>query len=144
MCCHFLLQGIFPTQELNPGLLHCKQMLYHLSHQESRQDSGNSKSQGQQEPANSSIFIKQLLSSWISSKFNIYVNLRNTDTIAYHGSLLLCLLLARDLYDHMIECSGIEIQFQNSICKVQLPGIKYFILGQKFVCLFFYVRFSVV
>ena len=143
MCCHFLLQGIFPTQELNPGLLHCKKTLYHLSHQESRQDSGNSKSQGQQEPANSSIFIKQLLSSWISSKFNIYVNLRNTDTIAYYGSLLLCLLLARDLYDHMIECSGIEIQFQNSICKVQLPGIKYFILGQKFVCLF-YVRFSVV
>ena len=23
------------TQELNPGLLHCRQILYHLSHQES-------------------------------------------------------------------------------------------------------------
>ena len=31
--CHFLLQGIFPTQELNPGLPHCRQTLYHLSHQ---------------------------------------------------------------------------------------------------------------
>ena len=31
--CHFLLQGIFPTQGLNPGLLHCRQMLYCLSHQ---------------------------------------------------------------------------------------------------------------
>ena len=30
---HFLLQGIFPTQESNPGLLHCRQILYHLSHQ---------------------------------------------------------------------------------------------------------------
>ena len=30
---HFLLQGIFPTQELNLGLLHCRQILYHLSHQ---------------------------------------------------------------------------------------------------------------
>ena len=30
---HFLLQGIFPTQESNPGLPHCRQMLYHLSHQ---------------------------------------------------------------------------------------------------------------
>ena len=30
---HFLLQGIFLTQGLNPGLLHCRQMLYHLSHQ---------------------------------------------------------------------------------------------------------------
>ena len=33
--CHVLLQGIFPTQGLNPGLLHCRQILYHLSHQES-------------------------------------------------------------------------------------------------------------
>ena len=31
--CHFLLHGIFPTQGLNTGLLHCKQTLYHLSHQ---------------------------------------------------------------------------------------------------------------
>ena len=32
MGCHFLLQGIFPTQGLNLGLLHCRQMLYRLSH----------------------------------------------------------------------------------------------------------------
>ena len=31
-CC--LLQGIFPTQESNPGLLHYRQILYQLSHQE--------------------------------------------------------------------------------------------------------------
>ena len=28
----FLLQGIFPTQGWNPGLLHCRQILYQLSH----------------------------------------------------------------------------------------------------------------
>ena len=33
--CHFLLQGIFPTQGLNPGLPHCRQTLYCLSHQRS-------------------------------------------------------------------------------------------------------------
>jgi len=33
MGCHALLQGIFPTQGLNPSLLHCRQMLYCLSHQ---------------------------------------------------------------------------------------------------------------
>ena len=27
-----LLQGIFPTQGLNPGLLHCRRILYQLSH----------------------------------------------------------------------------------------------------------------
>ena len=31
--CHFLLQGIFLTQGLNPGLPHCRQTLYRLSHQ---------------------------------------------------------------------------------------------------------------
>ena len=31
--CHFLLQGIFSTQGSNPGLPHCGQMLYRLSHQ---------------------------------------------------------------------------------------------------------------
>ena len=31
--CHSLLQGIFPTQGSNPGLLHCRGILYHLSHQ---------------------------------------------------------------------------------------------------------------
>ena len=29
--CHSLLQGIFPTQGLNPGFPHCRQILYHLS-----------------------------------------------------------------------------------------------------------------
>ena len=31
--CHVFLQGIFPTQGLNPGFLHCRRVLYHLSHQ---------------------------------------------------------------------------------------------------------------
>ena len=31
--CHALLQGIFPTQESNQGLLHCRQILYQLSYQ---------------------------------------------------------------------------------------------------------------
>ena len=30
--CHFLLQGIVPTQGLNPGLLPCRQILYYLSY----------------------------------------------------------------------------------------------------------------
>ena len=30
--CHALLQGIFPTQGLSPGLPHCRRILYCLSH----------------------------------------------------------------------------------------------------------------
>ena len=33
--CHFLLQGIFPTQGSNPGLLHCRQILYQLNYKTS-------------------------------------------------------------------------------------------------------------
>ena len=31
--CHALLQGIFPNPGIEPGSLHCRQILYHLSHQ---------------------------------------------------------------------------------------------------------------
>ena len=31
--CHVVLQGVFPTQGLNPGLPRCRQILYQLSYQ---------------------------------------------------------------------------------------------------------------
>ena len=34
MGCHAFLQVIFPTQELNQGLLHCRQIFYQLTYQE--------------------------------------------------------------------------------------------------------------
>ena len=45
MGCHFLFQRIFPIQEANPGLPHCRQphcRLYHLSHQGNPKQSRNS------------------------------------------------------------------------------------------------------
>ena len=36
MGCHDLLQGIFPAQGWNPGLQHCKRILYQLSYQGSQ------------------------------------------------------------------------------------------------------------
>ena len=33
MGCHALLQGIFPIQGSNPGIQHCRWILYHLSHE---------------------------------------------------------------------------------------------------------------
>ena len=35
--CHALLHGLFPTQGLNPGLPHCRQILYCLSYQGSQE-----------------------------------------------------------------------------------------------------------
>ena len=42
--CHALLQGIFPTWGSNPGLLHCRQILYQLSYQGSPQLTENTAS----------------------------------------------------------------------------------------------------
>ena len=36
--CHALFQGIFPTQESNQGLLHCRQIIYQLSYEASPQN----------------------------------------------------------------------------------------------------------
>ena len=51
MSCHFLLQGIFPTQGSNLGLPHCRQTLYHLSHQ------GSHKATHYKTPCPEGIFI---------------------------------------------------------------------------------------
>ena len=34
---HSFLQGIFPTQGWNPGPLHCRRILYQLSHKEDQE-----------------------------------------------------------------------------------------------------------
>ena len=38
VCCHSLLQLTFPPQGSNPGLLHCRQILYHLSCMEAQEN----------------------------------------------------------------------------------------------------------
>ena len=60
-----LLQDIFPTQGSNPGLPHCRLILYHLSHRGSP-DVGNLIS-------GSSAFSKSSLSIW---KFSVYLLLK--------------------------------------------------------------------
>ena len=61
---HCLLQRIFPTQGLNPRLLHCRQILYHLSHSGGSNSVASSKCplhQGGQESEDNTMGIKQLL-----------------------------------------------------------------------------------
>ena len=59
--CHFLLQGIIPTQGSNPGLPHCRQTLYRLSYQGSAPVLG--KYQGGRESWEKSWRGKELLSA---------------------------------------------------------------------------------
>ena len=55
---HSFLQGIFPTQGSNPGLLHCRQILYHLSHQGNpgrRVEDGQNQPPGQEAKSDAAI-----------------------------------------------------------------------------------------
>ena len=108
---HFLLQGIFPTEELNSGLLHCRQILYQLSYKgipyphwadlnwihqlshlswwfhnsEAERCSGNRT--GLQE-ANSSLFWLSLAESSEAGPFSelhsVYLSRRDSDTYLFH------------------------------------------------------------
>ena len=59
--CHFLLQGIFPTQGLNPGLLHSRQILYWLN------DEGNSQRK------NVELIYNVVLVSGIQQSYSLYI-----------------------------------------------------------------------
>ena len=73
--CHSFFQGIFPTQGLSPGLLHCRQILYHLSHQGSSSLSSRRRSNSMEE--------RIFLSSW---KFPIYSMSKFQKHFAYQHS----------------------------------------------------------
>ena len=55
-----LLQGIFPTQGSNPGLLHCRWILYQLSHQVSH-DPGSIPGRGTKIPQDTQYSQKNFL-----------------------------------------------------------------------------------
>ena len=75
MSCHSLLQGIFLTQRLNPGLLHCRQILYQRSHQESPSCSVRS--------ANKSSRESQINSSPLKCLFLLWMFLQSSDIFKY-------------------------------------------------------------
>ena len=54
---HSLLQKIFPTQGSNPGLLHCRQILYYLRYREDPKQHG---------------WSEKIKSEWVKSTIHIY------------------------------------------------------------------------
>ena len=66
--CHALLQGIFPTQGSNPGLTHCKQILYRLSHQGS--SISPTMGSNHENTFYTMVMVKQLISDFFSLGFN--------------------------------------------------------------------------
>ena len=58
VCSLSLLQGIFPTQGLNPGLRHCRWILYQLSHKGT--------------PPTPHYHVQTGLKSWLTPKLHIW------------------------------------------------------------------------
>ena len=96
MGCHFLLQGIFLTQGSNPGLLHCRQMLYHLSHQGSKRQGTNVKAIGY---FLGQIWSLSVLDVWtcLNYQFGFWQVKRSSDTAdhQYTSRFQICVLAQR-------------------------------------------------
>ena len=102
--CHFLLQGIFPNQASNLRLLHCRQILYHLSHQGRSSLSSRRKSNSMEE--------RIFFSSW---KFPIYFMLKFQKHFAYqHSPTSLSVFLAQIIHDLLwIPFSYLQYHFHD-------------------------------
>ena len=65
---HFLLQGIFPTQGSNPGLLYCRQILYQLSYKGSPRRKKKKKQQNTRKTSiSASLTMLKSLTVWITT-----------------------------------------------------------------------------
>ena len=89
------LQGIFPTQGLNPGLPHCRQILYQLSHQGSPRIlewGAYPSSRGSSQPRNQtriSCIAGRFLPTELSGKPKIYVYISLNLVQSYEARTLL-------------------------------------------------------
>ena len=93
MDCHFLLQRIFLTQELNLNLLHCRQILYQLSYEESPKYS----------PWHSIIFIV-LTMSWIVPQRTIcFVVISHLIIFFYYYSFRRYKILVKSVFSHSVD-----------------------------------------
>ena len=86
--CHFLLQGIFPTQGLNLGLPHCGRVLYHLSPYRGEG------AQNMSDPFLSSRFPSFPLGLCVTAQGGKYTPICKTRmTLTYSKHSLVCLIL---------------------------------------------------
>ena len=82
MGCHFLLQGIFPIQGSNLGLLHCRKILHCLSHQGSLQYSSIAGSYYQYQQHHC-CFYTSFWTSWAWNKDSVLLYSRQYCAVKY-------------------------------------------------------------
>ena len=108
--CHALLHCFFPTQESNPGLLHCRQILYHLSHQ------GNPlKQQNHQQKAQN--FEK------CGTKWPVQIMLFTVWELEQEGRISGCLISAKCPETQISYCSVFVHKWLQKCCKYSQSSV---------------------
>ena len=100
--CRVLLQGIFPVQGLNPGILHHRRILYHLSHQ------GSPRVKGQFLP----YYVGSSLKAEIQGR-SLFQKWNNTH---WGGAGAQCLVPQEP--EHSSEEGGLHCRVKNTLCSV--------------------------
>ena len=75
LVCHVIHQMIISTQELNQGLLHCRQFLYHLSHQGSPYTSSE-QVEFETKSIISFLLAPQKWNNWVDNIINMFMMYR--------------------------------------------------------------------
>ena len=110
MGCHSCLQGIFPTQGSNLGLLHCRQILYHLS------------------TSLRAFCSVALVSLSVSKPVSYYLN--------YRSFIIALAMLSKSL--HLVTSSGMAWLFL-TLCKL-CKDLSQLMFHKKFFCDCLFIR----
>ena len=97
MGCHFLLQGIFPTQGSKPGLPHCRQTLYSLSHQGS--------------PGQSKVFLKVNVNNYYKQSKIDLIDVKDGASQMYFT----CFSVSECWKSESVSCTSQSVQFSRSV-----------------------------
>ena len=87
--CRSLLQGIFSTQGSNPGLLHCRQILYHLSYQWSLGKVSRGLMNEETDPSVSEVWVQSLINAWgleVHSQWSVEMGDVRSVLLGTHGT----------------------------------------------------------
>ena len=127
---HALLQGIFPTQGSNPGLLHCRWILYWLGHQGSPCQLYLKKNSDLKQMYYIKLHIRSLMSHW--AKIKVLARLRYFE--ALKGEPNSCLLyLSSAVFTSFNDCN--HPVAQNWELWVSLPERCQFLYSSQFLLL---------
>ena len=119
-----LLQGVFPTQESNQHLLHCRQILYHMNYQ----------GRLWEKERNKQLFI--LFPSYSFLILHSRSQYMLLHFITFEGSLVQDTKKRAPYNLRFRQCSGVRTSF---CCQAQINGLKAELVLSLWLCLYVFL-----